>query len=107
MGNSKFEPPPGHGWATGVFCRGYVENKGDILAPQVGFEPTTLRLTAECSTVELLRSKCASFHLNRPVLALSNHLIQQFRTWMGDHHFVHQHALLSHYLRRGVHRALH
>src|SRR5690349_10694652 len=27
------------------------------LAPQVGFEPTTLRLTAECSTVELLRSK--------------------------------------------------
>jgi hypothetical protein len=26
------------------------------LAPQVGFEPTTLRLTAECSTVELLRS---------------------------------------------------
>ena len=27
------------------------------LAPQVGFEPTTLRLTAECSTVELLRTK--------------------------------------------------
>jgi hypothetical protein len=27
-----------------------------FLAPQVGFEPTTLRLTAECSTVELLRS---------------------------------------------------
>jgi hypothetical protein len=26
------------------------------LAPQVGFEPTTLRLTAECSTIELLRS---------------------------------------------------
>ena len=26
------------------------------MAPQVGFEPTTLRLTAECSTVELLRS---------------------------------------------------
>ena len=25
------------------------------LAPQVGFEPTTLRLTAECSTAELLR----------------------------------------------------
>ena len=29
---------------------------GNSLAPQVGFEPTTLRLTAECSTVELLRS---------------------------------------------------
>jgi hypothetical protein len=26
------------------------------LAPQVGLEPTTLRLTAECSTIELLRS---------------------------------------------------
>jgi hypothetical protein len=27
------------------------------LAPQVGLEPTTLRLTAECSAIELLRSK--------------------------------------------------
>src|SRR5688572_13975052 len=26
------------------------------MAPQVGFEPTTLRLTAECSTIELLRN---------------------------------------------------
>ena len=26
------------------------------LAPQVGLEPTTLRLTAECSTTELLRN---------------------------------------------------
>ena len=26
------------------------------MAPQVGFEPTTLRLTAECSAIELLRS---------------------------------------------------
>jgi hypothetical protein len=29
---------------------------GKRMAPQVGFEPTTLRLTAECSTIELLRS---------------------------------------------------
>ena len=29
----------------------------NYLAPQVGLEPTTLRLTAECSTIELLRSK--------------------------------------------------
>ena len=36
-----------------------------LLAPQVGFEPTTLRLTAECSTIELLRSK-VSLHLIRP-----------------------------------------
>jgi hypothetical protein len=34
------------------------------LAPQVGFEPTTLRLTAECSTVELLRSNVITDDLN-------------------------------------------
>ena len=28
---------------------------GSILAPQVGLEPTTLRLTAGCSAIELLR----------------------------------------------------
>ena len=28
-----------------------------IMAPQVGLEPTTLRLTAECSAIELLRNK--------------------------------------------------
>ena len=27
-----------------------------FLAPQVGLEPTTLRLTAECSAIELLRN---------------------------------------------------
>ena len=27
------------------------------MAPQVGLEPTTLRLTAECSAIELLRNK--------------------------------------------------
>ena len=27
-----------------------------FMAPQVGFEPTTARLTAECSTTELLRN---------------------------------------------------
>ena len=27
------------------------------LAPKVGFEPTTYRLTVECSTIELLRNK--------------------------------------------------
>jgi hypothetical protein len=30
-----------------------------FLAPQVGLEPTTLRLTAECSAIELLRSVLA------------------------------------------------
>ena len=32
-----------------------------FLAPQVGLEPTTLRLTAECSAIELLRSDHQSF----------------------------------------------
>jgi hypothetical protein len=35
----------------------------DLLAPQVGLEPTTLRLTAECSTIELLRSNGAAIKL--------------------------------------------
>ena len=30
-----------------------------MLAPRVGFEPTTLRLTAECSTIELPRNDVA------------------------------------------------
>ena len=30
------------------------------LAPQAGFEPATLRLTAGCSTIELLRNKAAA-----------------------------------------------
>ena len=29
------------------------------MAPQVGLEPTTTRLTAECSAIELLRNACA------------------------------------------------
>jgi hypothetical protein len=32
-----------------VFSRAYVEKEGLSVAPQVGFEPTTLRLTAESS----------------------------------------------------------
>ncbi len=33
------------------FCKYWV-----VLAPRVGFEPTTYRLTAECSTAELSRN---------------------------------------------------
>ena len=33
------------------FCKLLIK-----LAPEVGLEPTTLRLTAECSAIELLRS---------------------------------------------------
>ena len=31
-----------------------------FLAPEVGLEPTTLRLTAECSAIELLRNLAAA-----------------------------------------------
>ena len=34
----------------------YVSSLDDDLAPQVGLEPTTTRLTAECSAIELLRN---------------------------------------------------
>ncbi len=36
------------------------EDGEKIMAPQVGLEPTTLRLTAGCSAIELLRSKAVS-----------------------------------------------
>ena len=36
--------------------RKWLDILGIVLAPQVGLEPTTLRLTAECSAIELLRS---------------------------------------------------
>jgi hypothetical protein len=36
-----------HNAPSGVLCKACVEKKPVILAPQVGFEPTTLRLTAE------------------------------------------------------------
>jgi len=56
--------------ATGVFCTGCVENEGLVLAPQVGLEPTILRLTAEpliaasgCKH-KYLNARCAEFHWN-------------------------------------------
>src|SRR5271167_2340886 len=42
----------------GAKCRGAVSVRKEM-APQVGLEPTTLRLTAGCSAIELLRSVCA------------------------------------------------
>ena len=43
----------------------------DLLAPQVGLEPTTLRLTAGCSTIELLRSNGVSRTILRGRSAVS------------------------------------
>ena len=45
--------PPKREKPSGIPDGGIASN----LAPQVGLEPTTLRLTAECSTIELLRNK--------------------------------------------------
>jgi hypothetical protein len=47
MGKFRFQSTPRQRAVNGVFTRTCVENRGFILAPQVGFEPTTLRLTAE------------------------------------------------------------
>ena len=54
-------------WRKHLQLRGYgrretlTNGRGMVLkkelAPQVGLEPTTLRLTAECSAIELLRNK--------------------------------------------------
>ena len=43
--------------ATNLAASHAIDSKV-FLAPQVGLEPTTLRLTAECSAIELLRSVC-------------------------------------------------
>src|ERR1035437_1920907 len=115
MGKDFKQPWLGRSAANGVFSRGYVENKGLKLAPQVGLEPTTLRLTAECSTIELLRSSGVLSLKQTPgrgvkshaaARARSNHFVEQLRTRARDHHLVHQQALLSHHLRGGVHRGL-
>jgi hypothetical protein len=44
------------GDSQGTFTEG-VDASEKGLAPQVGFEPTTLRLTAGCSAIELLRNR--------------------------------------------------
>src|ERR1700685_1894916 len=41
------------------------------MAPQVGLEPTTLRLTAGCSAIELLRSVLGRARRARPLSSLS------------------------------------
>ena len=64
MGTRPCRPnPPYFGWiAAGHEVNQRAETvRRRFLAPQVGLEPTTLRLTAECSTIELLRSKARDF----------------------------------------------
>ena len=56
------------------------------LAPQVGLEPTTLRLTAECSTIELLRSKAGemlSRQLQQTPCGAVNPRRDEKTAWLG------------------------
>ena len=53
----------------------YIVDFIGVLAPQVGLEPTTLRLTAECSAIELLRSVVRGilhYHVSRERAARQN-----------------------------------
>ena len=50
-------------WGLGYHAAGILRRR---LAPQVGFEPTTLRLTAGCSTIELLRNTGRSVFTGGP-----------------------------------------
>ena len=49
-----------------------------FLAPQVGLEPTTLRLTAECSAIELLRNVCLRSSNNVIIIPPSSDLVNPF-----------------------------
>jgi prolyl oligopeptidase len=58
------------------------------MAPQVGFEPTTLRLTAECSAIELLRSvvqraRSARLHVYHSILMRGLKTLCMFREGPG------------------------
>jgi hypothetical protein len=62
----------------------------NILAPQVRFELTTLRLTAECSAIELLRSKACkgerentkSSELCQPIFVIFTNLMNVNALWL-------------------------
>src|SRR5580693_9010336 len=60
MGKFTFAVRPEQGPTSPASSMGCIETKGLVLAPQPGLEPGTLRLTAECSTIELLRSNDVS-----------------------------------------------
>src|SRR5208282_284771 len=55
-----------------------LETQGQEMAPQVGLEPTTLRLTAECSAIELLRS----VEDRAQAAIFKRQLIIAFRPWV-------------------------
>ncbi len=58
----------------------YQLSYGSIMAPQVGLEPTTDRLTADSSTTELLRNNKDNLYLIKILIVsqevFSQHLVQ-------------------------------
>jgi aspartate ammonia-lyase len=55
------------------------------MAPQVGLEPTTLRLTAGCSAIELLRSIDAlPTALSRCIVAAGSNCVKARRHQLND-----------------------
>ena len=57
-----------------------------FMAPEVGLEPTTLRLTAECSAIELLRIVCKC----RPPGGCSSFFIANAGGWVKERYPTHQ-----------------
>lgn len=74
-----FDGRRGRADSVGVNYWGGEFRTGRNLAPQVGLEPTTLRLTAECSTIELLRSNCFPFH-QKPYRTVNRVIMKKQRT---------------------------
>ena len=68
MGNSQFQVRRARNAASNVFSTACVETAGVRLAPQVGLEPTTLRLTAE-QLVAASRDKHATYECKNLVLS--------------------------------------
>jgi hypothetical protein len=52
-----------------------LETHGQEMAPQVGFEPTTLRLTAGCSAIELLRSVVGCAQTAHPAIEFHHNIL--------------------------------
>ena len=54
--------------------------RSGLCAPQVGLEPTTLRLTAECSAIELLRNIASVIITARSFFRNGNYMLLQINT---------------------------
>jgi hypothetical protein len=55
------------------------------MAPEVGLEPTTLRLTAECSAIELLRSVVEREKLTRNASTVITNTVKGVKDEIAAH----------------------